>query len=268
VGGSGSQSIELILKTTDGGQSWSQQTNGSYKQLSGVHFPAVDTGYAVGNTGTILKTVDGGNVWSPQTSGTTSLLRSVQFIDTDTGYTVGASGKILKTINGGQTWTSQISGTINTLFSVYFIDAQNGIIVGDNGTILQTINGGDNWIPQTSGTGNLLLYVHFIGNTGFAVGESGTILKTMLSVDLPEISQGAFALFPNPASNGFTVQVEKELMSEARLYIYNMEGKRIKEELFTPKSSYIDIRNLGNGLYLVELRSRNGSARQRIVVNR
>jgi hypothetical protein len=258
----------LILKTTDGGQNWSQQTNGSYKQLSGVHFPAVDTGYAVGNTGTILKTVDGGNVWSPQTSGTTSLLRSVQFIDTDTGYTVGASGKILKTINGGQTWTSQISGTFNTLFSVYFIDAQNGIIVGDNGTILQTTNGGGNWIPQTSGTGNLLLYVHFIGNTGFAVGESGTILKTMLSVDLPELSQTTFSLYPNPTSNGFTLQSDQKLISNAVLYIYSRDGKQIQEEHFSSESPYTDIRNLENGLYLVELRWQNGSIRQRLIVNR
>ncbi|MBL0098472.1 MAG: hypothetical protein IPP46_19840 [Bacteroidetes bacterium] len=123
-----------------------------------------------------------------------------------------------------------------TLFSVYFIDAQNGIIVGDNGTILQTTNGGGNWIPQTSGTGNLLLYVHFIGNTGFAVGEGGTILKTMLSVDLPEISQASFSLYPNPTSNGFTLQSDQKLMSNAVLYIYSRKVSKYRKNIFHRKA--------------------------------
>ena len=92
-----------------------------YKQLSGIYFPAIDTGYATGVTGTILKTVNGGQSWSPQTSGTTNLLRAVFFLDVYTGYTVGASGTILKTTDGGNSWTPQTSGTIFTLFSVYLI---------------------------------------------------------------------------------------------------------------------------------------------------
>ncbi|OGU77133.1 MAG: hypothetical protein A2W11_11300 [Ignavibacteria bacterium RBG_16_35_7] len=49
-------------------------------------------------------------------------------------------------------WYSQTSGTTSRLSGVSFTDANNGTAVGEGGTILRTINGGMNWIPQTSGT--------------------------------------------------------------------------------------------------------------------
>lgn len=50
----------IIIKTTDGGGSWSVQTSGTSSTLSGIVFADELTGYAVGENGTILKTVSGG----------------------------------------------------------------------------------------------------------------------------------------------------------------------------------------------------------------
>ena len=83
--------------------------------LYSVHFPDVNTGYAVGNIGTIVKTTDGGTTWNSQSSGTSYFLYSVYFPDTNIGYAVGGDplgnfGNILKTTNGGTTWTGQLIG--------------------------------------------------------------------------------------------------------------------------------------------------------------
>ena len=40
----------------------------------------------------------------------------------------------------------------NNLFAVFFTDANTGTAVGDYGTILRTTNGGVNWVSQSSGT--------------------------------------------------------------------------------------------------------------------
>lgn len=73
-----------------------------------VHFPLDDqTGYAVGEDGTILKTTNGGTNWSGQSSATSNILRSVYFPgNTLTGYAVGDGGNILKTTYGGN-WVEQ-----------------------------------------------------------------------------------------------------------------------------------------------------------------
>ncbi|MBK7856282.1 MAG: hypothetical protein IPJ79_16570 [Bacteroidetes bacterium] len=81
----------VILKTINGGASWTQQTSGTSNDLFEASFLNEDTGYAVGYMGTILKTTNGGINWLPQISGTTNQLSSVSFVDANTGYAAGGA---------------------------------------------------------------------------------------------------------------------------------------------------------------------------------
>ncbi|RMH61261.1 MAG: T9SS C-terminal target domain-containing protein [Calditrichaeota bacterium] len=58
-------------------------------------------------------------------------------------------------------WIEQTSGTTNNFNGVSFTDANTGTAVGDNGTILRTTDGGANWVSQNSGTTNNLNSVSF-----------------------------------------------------------------------------------------------------------
>jgi photosystem II stability/assembly factor-like uncharacterized protein len=187
--------------------------------LYDISFIDADTGWAVGEHGTILRTIDGGNNWTAQTSGTPFALSSVHFADVNYGTAVGDIGTILRTTNGGELWTPQSSGTSNFLFSTYFTDVNTGWTTGTRGLIIHTTDGGNNWLTQstgttlygiyfsddssgwsvgdlgrivhtadggnswaeqTSGTTNTLKSVHFVdNNAGWAVGNVGTILQTV-----------------------------------------------------------------------------------------
>ena len=49
------------MKTTNSGVNWNGQSSGTTYNLMSVHFPVdAQTGYAVGNYGTVLKTTNGG----------------------------------------------------------------------------------------------------------------------------------------------------------------------------------------------------------------
>src|SRR5215813_4098595 len=98
VGGSGT-----ILRTDDGGITWTLQSSGTNNSLWAVSFVDANTGTAVGARGTILRTDDGGITWTPQFSGTTENLTSVSFVDANTGIAVGVR-VILRTDDGGATW--------------------------------------------------------------------------------------------------------------------------------------------------------------------
>jgi len=92
-----------ISKTTDGGSNW--VTSMFNNPLWYIHFPvsnASQTGYAVGDQGTILTTYDAGNNWIGLTSGTNLNLNDVFFLDSDFGFAVGENGIILRTISGGE----------------------------------------------------------------------------------------------------------------------------------------------------------------------
>lgn len=64
--------------------------------------------------------------------------------------------------NVQQGWIIQSSGTSNSLYGINFINESTGWAVGDNGTILRTINEGENWSSQTSSVFARLNYVFFI----------------------------------------------------------------------------------------------------------
>ena len=49
-----------ILKTINGGSTWTPQFSGTNESLNSVFFTDVNTGYVVGSSGTILKTTNGG----------------------------------------------------------------------------------------------------------------------------------------------------------------------------------------------------------------
>jgi photosystem II stability/assembly factor-like uncharacterized protein len=135
-----------ILKTINGGKTWSQQTSGMSGGawgFSDIKFFNSEIGIAVGDSGVIQRTVNGGTTWS-------NIRKKDEFFfwadihNDSTAYVVGQKGTVLVTSDQGETWSSQytpVSSSI-TLAQVFFIDANEGWIVGSSGTILHTVNGG------------------------------------------------------------------------------------------------------------------------------
>src|SRR5437764_1996505 len=100
-----------IVRTTDGGNSWTIQVSGTTQTLWAVSFTDANNGTAVGEGGTIVGTTDGGNHWVTQPSGTTLQLRGVSFSDSNNGAAAGAGGTILRTTDSGTSWVPQSCGT-------------------------------------------------------------------------------------------------------------------------------------------------------------
>lgn len=131
----------------------------------GLHYYGViftqDTGWVVGQGGTMAITRTGGQNWTPLHSGVDVNLRGVFFsiaggFTNGTGWAVGDSGVILQTRDYGTSWTTQPSGTTANLRDVKFADSARGLAVGDGGVILATSDGGKTWRAQQGGTANNL----------------------------------------------------------------------------------------------------------------
>jgi len=180
-GTAGLQILENLLYSVPGGNvTWQPQNSGTINILLSACFVDQNTGWAVGEGGTILKTGDGGQNWQSQTSGTSANLNAIYTTDASTAWAVGDGGIILNTTDGGQNWQNQSSGTSEFLSSVYFINATTGWVVGDYGTVLKTSNGGSTWQPQNSGATYGLASVDFVdaSNGWCVVADVGMVLKT------------------------------------------------------------------------------------------
>jgi photosystem II stability/assembly factor-like uncharacterized protein len=175
-----------ILRTTDGGTTWTTQ----YTDLHRGRVTAVSCagstcvalqGFSQGSaTGKILWTTDGGNSWSVsgefQPTKNPSLFR-VSCGDPD-ACTAAGNGIIMRTADSGATWNEQFRGA-SSLLGVSFANANTGTVVGAAGFILRTDDGGITWVEQSRGTRTELNAVSFTdASTGTAVGHNGTILRT------------------------------------------------------------------------------------------
>ncbi|UCE18900.1 MAG: hypothetical protein JSV84_00670 [Gemmatimonadota bacterium] len=128
VGNSG-----VIIRTTNGGFSWSEQlSSGITVRLYGLYFANPDYGWAVGQSGTIIATTDGGSSWFSQSSPTTERLNAITGIDPLHLIAVGENGTVILTSNGGNTWIAE-SGFTSSFNDAAMIDTENYWIVGENG---------------------------------------------------------------------------------------------------------------------------------------
>jgi photosystem II stability/assembly factor-like uncharacterized protein len=138
----GSATQDLIVRSTDGGQTWKDIASGIPFPLYAVAFGSSTTGVAVGGVGTVLRTTDGGATWAHVSSGTSATLDRVTFLSPTTAYAVGASGTVLRSVDGGLTWSKQNSGTTAFLQSLAGANATSLVVVGGDAAILTTKNGG------------------------------------------------------------------------------------------------------------------------------
>lgn len=169
-----------MIKSTDGGESWTGQTSGVPDDLYCVFFLNANVGFACGDNGSIIKTTDAGNQWNVLTTGTPSLLTSVFFVNTSLGYAAGMSGTILKTTNGGATWVNTGTAISENYFAIAFTSTTDGVVSGFGGIMRHTTNGGTSWTLVPTGSTHVLTGLHFAdASVGFCVGDGNTILKTV-----------------------------------------------------------------------------------------
>ncbi len=127
----------FIIKTTNGGSTWSQLSTGTIPFMNGIDMADANTGFVVGDGGSIMTTTNGGTAWTTQTSGTTDTLQDVSFFSASVGWTCGLSGTIRRTINGGTNWNGETSGTTQNLNGIYALDATTAWAVGSGGKIIK-----------------------------------------------------------------------------------------------------------------------------------
>lgn len=233
----------IILKTSDGGNSWFQLINNFGENLNFIAFNN-ELGFICGDNGILLKSTDSGMSWDVINIGVLNKLNSVCIQDQNRIWVVGDEGLILFSLNGGNQWSSISSYNEYNFNSVIAIDRWNiGILGGkisDNSNFfLESHNGGTTW--QERGYSYLKSIKYAMANTrvAWAVGDSGTIIVTyswFLPVELisfnASITQNKVQLNWETATelnnNGFEVQ--RKLENSDWITIGFVQGKGTTSE--------------------------------------
>ncbi|MDP4116709.1 MAG: YCF48-related protein [Bacteroidota bacterium] len=186
VGGNYMLNTGVIIKTTDGGESWTNVTPDTNHYYTSVGFKG-GTGIAVSQSSYICRSTNSGNSWSEVSGGIRNLgLSSIYFCNEHIGWASGNSGLIVKTTNGGETWTKIPTNVSSDLHAIAFPSMTTGWAVGNKDfhntgrMILKTSNGGNSWVEQSIGGASKWLYSVCFADTitGWASGNEGLILRT------------------------------------------------------------------------------------------
>ncbi|NOS86215.1 MAG: T9SS type A sorting domain-containing protein [Ignavibacteria bacterium] len=142
-----------LYKTTDGGNSFSTSSPGISAGVLKVFIVDANIIYLSGEFGLFSRSTNIGNTWNTQQISPYYQLRSLYFTNATTGFICGngyyanpSPGRIYKTTNSGNNWTELILPLRPKSFSeMEFTDINNGYAIGDSGCVLRTVNAGVNW---------------------------------------------------------------------------------------------------------------------------
>jgi hypothetical protein len=78
----------------------------------------------------------------------------------------------------------------------------------------------------------------------------------------------SFTIYPNPTSEMLTVNVDQVSTKNMTLNIYNSLGALVRTQGMERNSQQFNVSDLKNGFYIVELRTSNGSSKQKLTIQR
>ena len=183
-----------VLRTTNGGLSWSVATVGSGDwtlDAESLSFVDAQHGWVAGvlpakttlngPRGCVYATDDGGATWTRQYVHDYISMHSVWFTDLRHGWVTGDQKQIMRTTDGGETWSKCEVVTEwaddTSMNDIMLTDSTHGWAVGTYGYILATSDG-QHWVEENSGTTRTLHGVSFVDQGhGWVVGEGGVILE-------------------------------------------------------------------------------------------
>ena len=156
-----------IVKTTDGGNSWTTQNSGVTTDIQNIFMVNERIGLAISlvafvDTSTfygtrILKTTDGGTNWVKEDFPVVGVyFHTVLLLDTLDGWLGGERGTLFKTTNMGIQWKkTEVESSFCAYFpilNVQFFSPQCGFAMGGTfdfaGMTIKTVDGGKTWTSK------------------------------------------------------------------------------------------------------------------------
>jgi photosystem II stability/assembly factor-like uncharacterized protein len=277
-------SYSVILKSTDGGETWGTDSLPGKPIIREMYFMPDGTGFALGFSGGLYKTGDAGRSWE-QITGTPDRFayRKVYFPSKSIGYAIGVYtnlqaapyNTICKSVDSGSTWTTVYQDDVMfspELSGVYFVNDTLGYVTGSDGFILKTKDGGATWTKDFST--NYLYEIDGTGNGIWAVGYYGTILagKADTGSGIPDVPLQVNlirSISPNPFHSKATIGLTLDRESTLRIRLTDLTGRQVRDliRIFPMGEStwILDDIDLAPGVYVLTISTGNKTSAARMV---
>lgn len=229
----------IILKTTDGGVSWTQIFN------SGI---------------------PGEYVWKLQTlqGNNNVMFGSIESVSPNLG-------KFIKSTDAGATWVSK-NAPETDIQAVGFITENHGWMGGHNTGFYETFDAGDTWTNMNIGSN---LNRIFIINQDLAYASGATIYKfdsTLSTNEFQEVPRIPLQvkIHPNPVSDKLHITIDFKDEDHMMIELYDHLGRRLTElkqlDIDFPQKKAFEFEfNYPKGVYFVNFHSNTGRQSVKVI---
>jgi hypothetical protein len=285
-GGNWFQDSGYIIKSIDGGDTWSFIDMTPYaSSIIDMYFLNKDVGFVTGRgpmplqSGVILYTTDGGASWTTKFLNTVPneycwkiqrLTSKIYFASLEDFGNIPP--KILKSMDGGMTWAiHQVATAPYNIEGIGFINENKGWTGGDAGFSFESNDGGLTW--DTIHVCPFMDRVFKVNDTLlFATGDR--IYKYNTGGFIPGIPANHYAWMncdPNPVKNDLNIDISISVSTRVLLTILDNTGRRVSiiENADKPKGSYkykFNADQLPPGMYYVLLKTHEDKVLRKIIV--
>ncbi len=138
----------FVIKTTNGGASWSQISSGTGTSLNDLdRFPNGNL-IAVGDNGALL-TSNGISRWVLHTAVSQYTIKAVDVVGLDEVVVVDEVGQVYKSSDAGATWSAATvtPSSLSPAEDVQFTTLLDGWVIGQGSGLHHTTDGGETWTP-------------------------------------------------------------------------------------------------------------------------
>jgi photosystem II stability/assembly factor-like uncharacterized protein len=227
---------EVVLRTTDGGDSWTLTHSAPEKQqpLLSVWFKDANKGFAIGAYGTMLGTTDGGATWVAQTFDPQPLkprpaakddefsdepspsdmhLNAIVASATGKLYIAAEAGHIFRSDDEGVSWKVLTRPYEGSFFGILPLEGEALLAFGLRGHLFESGDAGATWREIPTQTVAMLTDGIHVEQTVVIAGLAGTLL-------VGRGSERAFALTQFPDRRG----INAILALDAKTFVVAGEG--------------------------------------------
>lgn len=170
----------IIMRTTDGGRTWSAPDSVTSATLYTMHFFSAQEGYVSGFYGLTAYTNDSAHTFS-HSSFSSLAINQLSFSGRQRGVAACGwgykGGPIYNTSDGGTTWQLSYYDSLHTFIGCSYLD-DNTVVACGYGTVVRSADGGHTYHVVRE-NGDFYQTMKFVNtSTGYTVGYQGEIIKS------------------------------------------------------------------------------------------
>ncbi|PBQ34030.1 hypothetical protein CNR22_20355 [Sphingobacteriaceae bacterium] len=176
-------------------------------------------------------------------------------------------------INGSEDGYIAVYSPSKTLYHAHYFGGSSddriaSSDIGQNSKLWVVGNTTSNDFPIAYNSSNaLLIDQSYNGSNDGYISRFDLINYQVTGLSNVDFDKALLSIYPNPTSTQFIVELEGELLSSAKIQVYNLMGQILLDQTIDNNKTAINCESWTNGVYLIKITNNNSQTVYKLIKN-